>query len=494
MVILLSVAQTVFILGALCAPTLAGQREVIVTAESFARAVAAATPGQTLVLTDGVYRDVKWSFSAKGRRDSPITLRAQTPGKVVVVGRSELTVAGEHLVVNGLVLDQAWGKRVVELSRAKHCRLTDCAFVACGNPSSTFSHVVYLVNGSAWNRVDHCYFEGSLSMSLGLRINEEDPSNPHNRFDHNLFKDIIRRSYNGQEAVQIGQGAFSVDKPGHALVEHNLFDNASGDSEIISNKSCCNIYRFNTFKNCRGSLTLRGGGSVLVHGNVFLKCDAALRVHAAHSFIVGNYVKGCNYGFLLHMGAGAALDSPGYMAPHHCVFANNQIVNCKNAAISIGGKPAMGDRPGYTVAPFANLFCNNVLVGNTGKLLRFDAANEQRWRATRVWAEGKAECGAQPPGVKVENVAALRAEQIAEFKADIAPILAGMMCPRSFEEACPVEMEVKVLEPRDVGPVWMQGDPSNVPRVGQRRPVPDLSKQKPKKQLAEPCAVFQKGI
>ena len=123
------------------------------TAESFQRAVAAAAPGQTLLLADGVYRDVKLNFTAKGGPDKPITLRAQTPGQVVFVGQSELTISGEHLVVSGLVFDQAWGAKVVELSRAKHCRLTDCAFVACGSPRSTFAHVVYLVNSSASNRV-----------------------------------------------------------------------------------------------------------------------------------------------------------------------------------------------------------------------------------------------------------------------------------------------------------------------------------------------------
>ena len=68
-----------------------------------------------------------------------------------------------------------------------------------------------------------------------------------------------------------------------------------------------------------------------------------------------------------------------------------------------------------------------------------------------------------------------------EFKADVAPNLAGMMCARSFEDAFPARMEVRTLEPREVGPVWMGGDPRQVLRVGERKPVPEPLNPKPKK-------------
>ncbi len=406
-------------------------------------------------------------------------MRAQTPGKVFLVGRSELTVSGEHLVVSGLLVDQAWGRKVVELSRAQHCRLTDCAFISCGNPDSTFSHVVYLVNGSACNRVDHCYFEGSLSMSLGVRIHADDPSNPHNRFDHNYFKDILRRASNGQEAIQIGQNKFSARQVMHTLVEHNLVDNASGDGEIVCNKSCGNIIRGNTVLNCRGSLSLRSGGSALVQGNVLLNCNAGVRVHASHSVIFGNRIEDCEEGLVLDAGNGPQMDVDGHATAHHCVFASNVIRNCRNSAIRIG-RHSHSD-PSATQAPFANVFVNNVLSGSTGELLRFDAPNDQRWRATSVGPESQAKPGAQPPGVKVERVAILPAQRVAEFKADIAPILAAMLYPCRFEEACPTTLKVRVLEPREVGPTWMHGDPRQVTRLGGRQTVPNLRTPKAKK-------------
>ena len=42
-------------------------------------------------------------------------------------------------------------------------------------------------------------------------------------------------------------------------MEQNFFDRCDGELEIISSKSCDNIYRGNTFLNCAGMLTLRHG-------------------------------------------------------------------------------------------------------------------------------------------------------------------------------------------------------------------------------------------
>ena len=270
-------------LDTLQAARAAGPAEIIITPDSFPRAVAAATPGSSLLLADGVYPNVNLRFSAKGAADRPITLRAHHPGRAILTGKSRLTISGEYLVVSGLDFDQAWGSEVVVLTHASHCRLTECAFIECGNPASTFSHIITLAGTSQYNRIDHCFMRGNLSMGMGVRVNEKDCANTYNSFDHNYFRDITRRFSNGQEAVQIGQGGFSAPQMMHALVEYCLFVNASGDHEIISNKSSCNTYRFNTFRDCKGSLTLRGGGSALVQGNVFLNCEGR-RARPRHQF------------------------------------------------------------------------------------------------------------------------------------------------------------------------------------------------------------------
>src|SRR5690348_6198882 len=64
------------------------------------RALAAARPGDTVTLADGAWKDARIIFKAQGRPDAPITLRAQTPGRVVLTGQSRLSFSGSHLVVD----------------------------------------------------------------------------------------------------------------------------------------------------------------------------------------------------------------------------------------------------------------------------------------------------------------------------------------------------------------------------------------------------------
>lgn len=471
--------QAVFASGMAPSPT-----EVLVTPASFAQACAAARPGCELLLQDGTYRDVHLLLGTRGEAAKPITLRARHPGKAVLTGKSQLTISGQHLVVSGLVFDQAWGDKVVEFSAARHCRLTDCAFIECGDPASTFSHVIYLVRGSAHNRVDHCIVQGSLSMSMGVKAAPDDFANIHNTFDHNYFRDIAPRSDNGQEAVQVGQGKFSSSQTMHARVEYCLFERASGDPEIISNKSCGNTYCYNTFRDCNAALTLRSGGSVLVQGNVFQNCLAGVRVHASHSAIVGNVMEGCANGLELDLGHGPDLDVDGHMTAHHNLIANNLIRDCKAVAVRIGHHHGGGRASAWQV-PFANLLVNNVVLGDQGELLKFEAPNDSRWLATSLWPRDAAKSGARPTGVTVERVElaspngipvlpASRARRIREYEAEILPVLSAMPVPRLFDEVFPEAMKVRALAPDEVGPTWMKGQPARLPRIANPKPVPPL--------------------
>ena len=59
------------------------------------------------------------------------------------------------------------------------------------------------------------------------------------------------------------------------MVDSNYFSHCDGEIEIISNKSCGNVYRANTFYECKGTLTLRHGNGCTVEDNYFIGNDAA---------------------------------------------------------------------------------------------------------------------------------------------------------------------------------------------------------------------------
>ncbi|NUQ65115.1 MAG: hypothetical protein HUU20_21840 [Pirellulales bacterium] len=67
---------------------------------------------------------------------------------------------------------------------------------------------------------------------------------------------------------------------------------SKGDA-IISNKSCENVYRGNTFRGCAGALTLRCGKRCVVEGNFFFgegkKGSGGVRIIDSDHRVFNNY-------------------------------------------------------------------------------------------------------------------------------------------------------------------------------------------------------------
>jgi len=155
----------------------AGSEALVSTEEELKTAVASAKPGDTLVVQNGTYKDLRIAFRKFGTPPAPLILRAQTPGGVRFTGNVRVEITGRHLVVSGFLFENALSSKhasIVEFRNAQHCRLTDCAFVRCGDPESTFTRTINMAYGSRDNRVDHCYMTGTLCMGMGVVVRDSD--------------------------------------------------------------------------------------------------------------------------------------------------------------------------------------------------------------------------------------------------------------------------------------------------------------------------------
>src|SRR3546814_200449 len=95
-------ALTLAIWASAANPALA--RDMLVADQAqFGAAVKEAEAGDTIILADGEWRDFQIVFTGNGSAAKPITLTAQTKGKVLITGRSNLHIGGRHLLVSGLV-------------------------------------------------------------------------------------------------------------------------------------------------------------------------------------------------------------------------------------------------------------------------------------------------------------------------------------------------------------------------------------------------------
>src|SRR5262245_55247328 len=71
-------------------------------AAQISTAMQTAQPGDILTMTNGTWTNQRIQFAGNGTSSLPITLRAQTPGQVVLNGNSKINISGSWLVADGL--------------------------------------------------------------------------------------------------------------------------------------------------------------------------------------------------------------------------------------------------------------------------------------------------------------------------------------------------------------------------------------------------------
>ncbi|MEP4077201.1 polysaccharide lyase 6 family protein [Haloferula sp.] len=342
-------------------------------------AIAAAQPGDTIYMCDGVWTDTVIDFDTDGLPGQPITLRAEVDGQVRLEGESKLMIAGDDLVVQGLCFINGGlsGGHVIEFrggssDLANRSRLTECAIIDYNpaDPTTNYKWVsVYGLN----NRVDHCHFSGMnhIGVTLTVWLGDGAAAN-HTQIDNNYFGDRTQGDGNGFETIRIGTSARS-SQDSEAVVEDNLFYRCDGEIEIISNKSVGNIYRRNTFLENSGQLTLRHGSDCLVEQNFFLgngvSGSSGVRIIGPDHVVQNNY-----FADLEGSGTRAAIaimngvpDSPlnRYLRAERDVIAFNTFVNCAES-LAIGTESSVGDT---TLAPKDCVYANNVVSSSDGPLI-----------------------------------------------------------------------------------------------------------------------------
>lgn len=418
------------------------------TLEELNAAIKAAEPGDQIVLRDGPWRDVDILFEADGSADRPITLRAETPGKVIVSGRSRLRIAGSWLVVAGLLFDGAsYPGDLIAFRRdpkklSDNCRLTDTIIIDCDGPDRAVSTRWVSLYGRD-NRVDHCGLEGKTGLGPTLVVWVVDGQEARHRIDHNHFGQRPPLGQNGGETIRVGTSDVSMTAA-RVVVESNLFEKCDGEAEIISNKSCENIYRDNTFLRCSGALTLRHGNNCVVEGNIFLgwraKGSGGVRIIGEGHKVINNYfadLEGTNARAAISIMNGIP-DSPlaGYFPVKGGLIASNTVIDCRETLV-IG----LDGGPNATVPPEGCEIANNLFIGDRPPLI------DQRARPIAFrWRDNLASGGAArdlPEGVDA-----------AEIK--LSPGPHDLLRPSSKISAGCSE-DLAPIPHRKVGPSWLAG-------------------------------------
>ncbi|SNR27321.1 poly(beta-D-mannuronate) lyase [Maribacter sedimenticola] len=240
-------------------------------------AIANAIPGDVIIMANGEWTDVEIKFVGYGNDQQPITLKAETPGEVILTGNSNLRLGGEHLVVDGLFFTKGYSTTssvitfaINQDTVANHSRISHCAIVDFNKPQRNQTDLWVLFNGR-YNELDHCYIAGKSNRGPTVRVDlaGNQSIKNHHKITNNYFGPRPPKGGPSAETIQLGN-SFTSMVPSYTLVANNFFDHCNGEVEVISSKSNFNEFRSNVFYKSEGSLVTRHGNYCIIDGNYFI--------------------------------------------------------------------------------------------------------------------------------------------------------------------------------------------------------------------------------
>ncbi len=312
-----------------------------------------------------------------------------------------MEIGGDYLVVSGFkFVNGSNSKNAVRFysgsDYAYHSRLTEC-LIDNWNPPDLSIKYHWVVICGGYNRVDHCRFSNMKQRGVTLMVKAGADQLGHHLIDHNYFGPKPEGDGNGYETIKMGGGDYSMS-PLHTTAENNFFYRCDGDVDLISNKSWNNTYRYNTFFESSGTLTLRWGRQCLVEGNYFLgngrSETGGIRITDQDHLIVNNYLEnltGDNARAAICVMSGIP-DIEGGNSGHgqtkNTRILHNTIINCRESLnIGYSDKDDLGDPRGDVTAPENCTIANNIIWSSYAPLIeeQWAPSINTSWLSNIVW-------------------------------------------------------------------------------------------------------------
>ncbi len=236
-----------------------------------------AKKGDNFILKNGTYKDVNIQFVGEGTANEPITLSAETAGKVFIEGESSLELSGNYLQVSGLFFRNGHSpkKNVIAFRTspkdvANHSSVTNCVILDFNNLERDQDNLWVQFYGKH-NELSNCYLAGKTNGGPTVRVDLKGNQSIRNyhKIVNNHFGPRPRKGGARGETIQLGS-SFTSMSPSNTTIANNLFEECNGEVEIISSKTNFNIIKNNVFYKSEGSVVTRHGNYVSVDGNYFI--------------------------------------------------------------------------------------------------------------------------------------------------------------------------------------------------------------------------------
>lgn len=439
------------LLLATCAVPAHAENYFVKNQDEYAVAAKKLKAGDVVILANGVWRDFEIVFSGKGEAGKPITLISESPGKVIIAGRSNLKIGGSHMLVTGLVFRNGFSPtgEVISFRRTKEdmardSRVTEVVIDHFNQPDRFQSDYWVALYGQR-NRFDHNFLAGKTNqgVTLAVRLDTAGSRANNHRIDHNYFGPRPILGSNGGETIRIGTSTYSMHDS-NTVIEDNIFDRCDGEVEIVSIKSGANIVRRNLFLESRGAVVLRHGDGNLIERNIFLgkgkDHTGGIRVINRNQIVRGNYMEG-----LRGTGFASALtvmngvpNSPinRYVQVENARIENNSILDSSRITLAAGSDEER------SATPKSSLFSGNLLqlVDGAKSLVVEDDISGLAMRDNIIAGDAVTLAGIKAQPVKLERAAN------------------GLLYP-SASTGAGAPRDLTVVKVADVGPDWYAKPP-----------------------------------
>jgi len=366
------------------------------TAAQFKEALAAMNPGDTVLVLDGTYNLGGLKVTQGGSALKPIVVKSKNLYGAKITGPTYFNLSYQSYVTyEGFDINVDAGSTIFKMEGCSHVRITR-NWLRMPTTSDTQTSK-WITIGDLWsseicnsheNRFDHNLFDGKFDQGAWLVIDGSHGTVPaisqHDRIDHNIFRNNTPRVTNEKETIRIGVSDL-CKLDAYTVVENNLFEDCDGDPEIVSLKSCKDTVRYNTFRRCVGTVSLRQGNNSVVEGNFFfgenkttlfgtetIGCGG-VRVYGMNHKIINNYFEGLtgdkwDAACTITNGdvTNTSTSNSSHFLAENTVFAFNTLVNNKSN-IEVG----FNNNGAYGLAPKNNIIANNLVIGTVNPFIKY---------------------------------------------------------------------------------------------------------------------------
>ncbi len=292
---------TLFVLLISCKNGITGSNVLVKNSSELNEAIKKAKPGDEITLKNGIWKDLEIKFKGKGTKENPIIIKAETPGKVTIEGKSYLKFGGQYLVVKNLHFKNGYSPsnavvdfRINKEEIANNCKLINCVIEDFNKPKRDKSDL-WVQFWGRHNELSNSYIAGKTNKGPTVRVSIEgiESINNYHKIINNHFGPRPVKGGPSGETIQLGNSYTSMS-PSHTVVANNLFEECNGEVEIISSKTNFNIFRNNVFYKSEGSVVTRHGNYALIDGNYFIgdginENFGGIRIINTGHWVVNNY-------------------------------------------------------------------------------------------------------------------------------------------------------------------------------------------------------------